>query len=124
MVEKAVAILMVLLLVVLTGCSGGSYVIGVGEINVSQQSLTGEYNSFSGHYFKKVKIVQGEALNVAFSAVTEKGDLLAKVIDDDGKVIETLAVGDQISIKQPGQYKLQVEGEKHKGSFTLSWETE
>ena len=86
--------------------------------------MSGNYNSFSGYYFKKVKIKDGETLTVTFSVITEKGTLIAKVIDSDGKTIKTLNTGETVNINQPGQFKLQVEGEKHKGSFTLSWKIE
>lgn len=113
--------IMVLMVSNLVSCSGGSYRITIGEINSTQNVMSGKYNSFSGYYFKKVKLEDGENLKVAFSVDTEKGILNAKVIDSDGKTIKTLSTGETVTINQPGQYKLQVEGDKHKGNFTLCW---
>ena len=116
--------LLVLLILSLAACSGGSSKITVGEIKPSENSLTGEYHSFSGYYFKKVKLKEGETLKIKFSAETEQGNLIAKVIDSEGETIKTLNPEDSVTLSQSGKYKFQVEGEKHKGNFTLSWKKE
>lgn len=120
--KLGIFILIVLMLSNLVGCSGGSYRITIGDVNSSQNDMRGNYDSFSGYYFKKVKIKDGETLKVTFSVITEKGELIAKVIDSDGKTLNTLHPGDTVNLNKPGQYKLQVEGKKHKGCFILSWE--
>lgn len=114
--------LLVLLLSNLIACSGGSYAISVGEVESTKNSIVGEYNSFSGKYFKKVHLKEGESYTITFSVTTEKGELIAKVIDSNGETLETLSAGDTFTLNEFGRYKLQVEGEKHRGSFTLSWE--
>jgi hypothetical protein len=119
-----IASVFTLMLVSLVGCSGGSYTITVGEIGTRPNEISGEYRSFSGHYFKTVKLEDGETLYVTFSEETIKGKLIAKVIDSDGNTKETLKNGDSVTISEPGQYKLQVEGEKHKGKFTIDWDFE
>jgi hypothetical protein len=105
----------------LVGCSGGTYSIVSGSIQSSNNGLSGSYSSFSGHYYKKVKLEEGKTMRVSFTAETEKGSLAAKVIDSSGKTVETLKTGDTVKVNKPDQYKLQVEGKKHKGSFILSW---
>ncbi|WP_400243824.1 hypothetical protein AB3U99_21730 [Niallia sp. JL1B1071] len=114
--------LMVLLLFNVAGCSGGSYAISIGEIESSKNSIVGEYNSFSGDYFKKVNVEKGDSYKVSFSVYTEEGELTAKVMDSNGETLKTLKDGDTFTLNQLGTYKLQVEGEKHRGSFALSWE--
>lgn len=86
--------------------------------------MSGKYNCFSGHYFKKVKIEDCQTLSATFSAETEKGNLIAKVIDTEGPTRKELQEGDTVTINTLGEYKLQVEENKHKGNFTLSWEIE
>ena len=113
--------LTVLILLSLVGCTGGSYVITIGEIDSSKNHMSGDYNSFSGYYYKKVNLDDGESLSLTLSGVTENGELDAKVIDSDGNTVETLNIGDTANLDQPGDYKFQIEGKKHKGSFTLSW---
>ncbi|WML40029.1 hypothetical protein RCG19_23170 [Neobacillus sp. OS1-2] len=113
-----------LILLNLVGCTGGSYTITVGEIDTQQNVMSGEYKSFSGHYFKKVKLEDRQTLKVTFSGDTEKGEIIAKVIDSDGNTSKTLKSGNTVTIFEPGHYKLQVEGKEHKGHFTLSWKIE
>ncbi len=116
-----VLVLLGLMVLGLVGCTGGSHVITIGDVQSSQNSLSGGYSSFSGHYYKTVKLEDGKTMTVTFTAETEKGKLIAKVINSDGKTTETLKSGDTVKVNNPGQYKLQVEGKKHKGSFLLSW---
>lgn len=116
--------LLVIILVMFTGCSGGSYRITVGDIGVSHQKMSGKYSSFTGHYFKTIKIRSGETLAVHFSSVTKKGTLTASVINSEGRKIKSIETDDTVQIDKPGKYKLQVNGKKHKGHFTLSWKIE
>lgn len=111
------------LIFLLTGCSGGSYVISVGEIEAKKDCIKGDYHSFSGKFFKKVTVDDGETLSVHFHAETEQGTLIAKIIDSNGKTIQTLVPDHSFRLKKPGKYKFQVEGEKHKGNFNLAWKT-
>jgi hypothetical protein len=106
----------------LVGCSGGSYSITTGEMESRNNNMSGEYNSFSGHYYKNVVIDDGETLTLHFLSETKKGELVAKVIDSDGNTIKTLKPGDTVELEKPGKFKFQIEGEKHKGNFKLSWE--
>ncbi len=124
MLNKLWTLVFVLLLAILAGCTGGSYGITVGGVDASKNEISGEYNRFSGHYFKKVTIADGEALTATFKATTENGELAAKVLDADGQTYKTIKSGDSVKISQPGKYKMQVEGKKHKGRFVLSWKIE
>lgn len=113
--------LSILLVTALVACSGGSYTITVGNIDSKETDISGEYNSFTGHYFKKLKVGDGEKLTLTYKVSTDKGELVAKVIDKKGNTIKTFENGESFSLNEPGEYKLQVEGNEHKGSFSLSW---
>lgn len=117
-------LLTLLMFLNLVGCSGGSYAITIGEIDSTKDNMSGEYNSFSGHYYKNVTLDEGKKLTLTFLAETKKGELVAKVIDSDDNTLKTLEPGDTVSLNQSGTYKIQVEGEKHKGNFKLSWKIE
>jgi predicted RNA-binding protein YlqC (UPF0109 family) len=119
--QMGILVLLGLMVLGLVGCSGGSYSIMSGGIQASKNGLSGSYSSFSGHYYKKVKLEDGKTMTVTLSAQTEKGELAGKVINSSGKTIETLKAGETVKVNTPDQYKLQVEGQKHKGGFILSW---
>jgi major membrane immunogen (membrane-anchored lipoprotein) len=113
---------MVLVFSVLVSCSGGSYKITVGEIESTKSEIRGEYENFSGHYFKEVKLQEGESLTVTFSEQTEAGNIAAKVLDSSGELVDMVGTDEPLKISGPGKYTLQVEGEKHRGEFVLNWE--
>lgn len=123
MMKKLGTLFLLLLLVAFAGCSGGSYTITVGEIDSFEHEITGEYSRFSGKYYKEVTVEPGEVLEITLTTRTEKGELKAVVLDSEEKVISTLIQEDSVQIRDPGEYKLQIEGKKHKSDFTLSRET-
>ncbi|WP_079710335.1 hypothetical protein [Paraliobacillus ryukyuensis] len=106
----------------LMGCTGGSYAITVGEIDTSQNSLSGEYQSFTGNYYRSVELDNDAILSLSFDVVTNKGELSAKVIQANGETIKTINPNEQVEIDEPGKYKLMIEGKEHQGSFLLEWE--
>ncbi|MBB6447006.1 hypothetical protein [Bacillus benzoevorans] len=122
--KRGIFLLMLLILAVLAGCSGGSRVITVGDIEITENDMRGNYSSFTGNYFKHVKLEEGETLTVTFSVNTEKGELTAEVLDSSGETTAVLEPGGTAVIDKPGKYKLQAVGKKHKGNFTLSWQIE
>lgn len=115
-------LLFISLVVLLSSCSGGSYKITAGDIEATKDKISGDYRSFSGYYFKKVNVEVDETLELVFSVETLEGELLAKVIDSEGKTIKTLQNGDSFSLSEPGDFKVQVEGNEHKGNFIISYE--
>lgn len=121
---RKIGIIFVMMLVFFNifGCSGGSYRITIGGLNFSHNKITGSYSRFTGNCFKMVNIKKGEKLKIAFSAVTEKGEIKSNIVDTEGKIIKTLKTGETVSIDKEGTYKLQVLGKKHRGSFLLYWE--
>ena len=116
--------IVILIVAALTGCSGDSRVITIGDIEITKIDMRGNYSCFTGNYYKNVKVKEGESLAVAFSVNTEKGKLTAEVLDADGEAVTSIEPGGTVVIDESGKYKLQVRGEKHKGDFTLSWEIE
>lgn len=125
MLKKAGNLFVILLMfAVLAGCSGGSRVITVGDIDITENSMQGKYSSFTGNYYKNVKLEEGDTLTVTLSVHTEKGELTAEVLGSDGNQIAVVEPGETVIIQDPGKYKLQAKGKKHKGNFTLSWEIE
>jgi hypothetical protein len=111
----------VLMLLLLVSCSGGSYKITIGEIKSTETEISGEYEGFSGHYFKNVKLKRGENLIITFSEQTEDGEIVAKVLDASGEQIGIIDAERSFNISETGQYTLQVEGKNHRGKFVLKW---
>lgn len=105
----------------LMGCSGGSYSIHNGKLTSSSNTISGEYGSFSGYYFKEVKFIKGDTINFHYSISTKKGSLSARLMNSSGKVINEITTDNTITITKEDTYKIRVEGRDHQGGFNLSW---
>ena len=121
---KKLNIIMICLLVaiLLVSCSGGSYKITIGDINASDNKISGEYSGFSGYYYKQEKFNQGEIIKFNFSANTINGEISACIVDSNGKIVKEIKNEESIKIDKNDTYKIQVQGTNHEGNFILSWE--
>lgn len=120
--KKKLWLLIALFPILLMGCSAGSYVIKTGNLSSSSDSISGEYSKFSGHYYKKVKFEEGENITFSYSASTIDGKLSANLMDSSDKVIEEITDKMVITIPKKDTYKIQVEANNHKGSFSITWD--
>jgi len=111
----------------LTACSsGGSYKVIMGSLETAENKITGSYNNFSGHYFKKLSLQKGNKLNANLISNTKKGQLRAELVGPEGNVClqftgEKQAQHRKLTIAKDGIYKFKVRGDNHQGSFTLAW---
>jgi len=104
----------------LTGCSGGSYAISSGNIEASDHSLSGKYDSFSGNYFRNVTWEKDKTVRFDMMIDTRDGNLYAVVIDPDGNVTG-IQEGSIYLVPKTGKYRVRVNGDKHNGEFLLTW---
>jgi len=107
--------------VVLGGCSGGSYIILSGDIYATDNTIIGEYSSFDGTYFKKVKFKKDQVVGFDFAFKTVNGEISARVIDSLDKTIIELSGKKTLAITETDNYKIQVEGKDHQGIFAVAW---
>ena len=56
-----------------------------------------------------------------FIKETVDGNIFAKLINSEGKVLVEIEGEKIIKIEKTDTYKVQVEGKKHKGNFNLMW---
>ena len=115
--------------IVLMGCSGGSYKIIKGNIRQSRNTIKGSYQSFSGDFFKAVRLNKGQTITLKSMSTTEEGSLFLVVVDPYGNSMFEISLQDdpkerKIGIDQTGRYKIKVVGEDHRGSFTITWQIE
>lgn len=121
--KKKVSLIIVLMitLVLLTSCTGGSYVITIGKIKGNSKSLTGSYNSFSGKYYSRVKLEAGDIIEYKASCNTDSGSLQLVLLDKDNNVIANLLEAQDVEINNTGYYYFTALGEDHKGDFSVQW---
>lgn len=118
--------IIVLLLIFLVGCEGGSYSVMQGEIDGKDYAIMGNYEKFDGEYYKVVEIEDTKKITLDMDIYTEKGKLGIQVISPDEKVIfEKSNIKDSlkqnIEINKDGKYKMVVLATEHSGSFNLYW---
>lgn len=125
--RKYFILVVILSLILLVGCEGGSYMVIKGEVDANKNSITGDYNKFSGKYYKRLKLKRNDKIFVKFENETKKGSLKANLTDSDGEEIFSMNGLDKANekrfiIKKDGYYKMRVIADDHKGSFNLQWD--
>ncbi len=113
-----------LVTIALAGCTGGSYNIKNGQIKALSDKMLGQYDSFSGSYYKSIRLEKGDYFSSKLTAVTKTGIISASVFDPAGDKI--LDIDDKnadrnMLVKNSGDYKILVRAEEHSGSFLLEW---
>ena len=124
-ISKYLILVCLISLSLLTACSGGSYILKEGSIKTENNLIEGSYEYFSGTYYKNIKIDQNKKISINFDSRTEGGNISANLIDiDNGTIIDLGGKeynNNELIIENAGSYRLRVNGNKHKGSFILSW---
>ena len=125
--QRKYFILVILSLVFLVGCEGGSYKVIMGEVDARENSIIGEYNKFSGNYYKRIKLNRNDEIFVKFEKETKEGSLRVNLTNSDGEEIFSMNGLDKVNekrfiIKKDGYYKMRVIADDHKGSFDLQWD--
>lgn len=112
----------------LTGCTvDSSFVVGAVEKNTSTQ-MSMSYRKFDGYKQRKFEVKEGAPVIVSVEIETESGNLDAYIAKDNSKedaVYEGHDIPDSsftVTVSEPGEYTIRVEGEDHSGSYSFSWE--
>lgn len=88
-------------------------------------SMSMKYAKFTGQKEKDIQVEKGQPLEVGFEVTTDSGQLDISLTDGQGnpsyqgKQIQTSSF--VVQLDQPGNYRLEVKGKQHKGSFAISW---
>lgn len=120
------ALLLVIVLLT-TGCSRGSYTLLMGEEDRSPSHYAMRYQEFTGYKEIELEVKQNESKEVLVDVVTTEGALQAWIVNQnnkedpsyEGRNIPTSTF--TVTLFEPGTYTLHVEGDKHTGSFSFSW---
>jgi hypothetical protein len=122
MVKKVGVIIFIMLFILMsTGCSKGSYKLTQGSFQVLDSSIKGRYKSFTGYYYKEIKLKENDIINFNFLLITFSGRLSAMLLDSKGVLVEFIDEDKSVIINKTGTYQIKIEGRHHQGSFELSW---
>ena len=120
-------ILLVVFILLATGCSRGSFTLLIGDEEHSPSHYAMHYERFSGYKEIELEVKENEPRVVDVDVVTTKGTLSAWIANRDnlekpsyeGRNIPTSTF--TVTLSEPGTYTLHVEGDNHTGSFSFSW---
>lgn len=123
--KKYILLIIVSTIFLLSGCTYGSFsAIKSFEKNTfSMMSMS--YERFNGYKATYVKVKEGNPIDVNVVIVSEKGKLNMSIAGEDGhsvyegKDIPTSSFS--VKLHKSGDYKIKVSGEKHSGSYKITW---
>ena len=128
---KALVAALLAMTILLAGCGGGSsYSLTnpIGEVS-GPGLLAVNYSNFDGLRFGEFfPVAEGETLVFHVSVLTESGSLSIFVTPEDNEDLIVYRADDiatsefTFTLTEPGQYKLWLQAENHKGGYTISAE--
>lgn len=118
------SVLSIIVISLLVGCSGGSYLLLLGGIDKTDTSLSGDYSEFDGHYYITRTFEKGDKVTFAFTEDTEEGTIKAQLVNEAEDITEVIHNQTEITINKTQNYKIKVIGNDHKGQFNLQWSIE
>jgi len=120
------ALALLLMISLLVGC--GSSTVKVGWVGSSDPGHMGyRYTAFDGVERKTFRSEAGQIIGLDYDVTAEKGELVLKVVDPDGKVIwdETFRedTAGIVTLATPldGFHTIRIEGQATAGGFDISW---
>jgi hypothetical protein len=125
MKKIAVCIAVLLLMLAMTGCPRGSYIVIKGVQTNTAHSMAMRYDRFKGHKTVTVKVPEGEVWEVYVDISTDSGEIGLSITGRDGRSYyqeEELSTSSfTVTLEQAGKYDIRVDAEDHKGSYHISW---
>lgn len=121
-------ILIILLILLVVGCSRGSHVVVKGsEINTPTK-MSMDYYRFTGYKQTNINVKEGKTVDVTIDIVTDEGTLdayIAKSNDKnncayEGKDIPTSNF--TVRLSEKGRYTIRIDAKKHSGSYSITWQ--
>ena len=117
----SIIILLMITLALFTSCTGGSYTMTMGNLKGNSNYIEGNYNSFNGKYFSKVKLNDGDTVEYQTSINTDDGSMKLVLLDEKKNVLVNLESTGLIEITEDWSYYFTAIGDHHKGSFEVEW---
>lgn len=125
--KRSLIFLLILSLILIVGCSSGSYtVVKASEVNTPTK-MSMSYYRFTGYKQTNVNVKEGQPLVVTFDIVTDEGTLNAYIAKDNDKSNCSYEGNDiqtshfTVTLTEKGKYTIRVDAKKHSGSYTITW---
>ena len=121
--KKNITILIVIIIILISGCTTGSYsTFNSKEFN-DGTSFSMEYSKFNGNKSRTVKTEKETEFSVNIS--TESGQIDMTIEDKSGNVFyegNNIPTSNfTVTVKELGEYIITILGHDHKGSYKVTW---
>lgn len=121
-----IVILVLMVATLLAACD--KKVVFMGSSSSSNNQMEASYRYFTGTEEKKISMKKGETLAIDYQSEVEKGELTIKLYGPENHLLQSLssnkAGNEKLGISQDGKYRIQVSGNKTKGSYKITYEIE
>lgn len=117
--KRIIILALVMLLVVLVcGCTIKSGVFIGFNYQSSDTSLEASYLKFDGSLLKRVPLKEGDTVTFSY----EGDDELQTVVKKGGEELCGITDGSTFTAQEDGNYDFTAQGNTENGAFSLSWE--
>jgi len=121
-------VLFLVLAVLISACStASSKRMGWVCVNDSNE-LDCSFELFSGQEAEKIKLEEGQTLDIAYEVEVESGELWIGLVDPDDVAVwevdlsQTVSDTVSVPVEASGNYHMVVEGMDAKGAFNITWD--
>jgi hypothetical protein len=123
-VKKIAVAVGFILIILLAGCTRGSFITIKSHENNTPTSMAMSYEKFSGFKSKTISLDEPSDVSVVIS--TESGSFDLSIIDKDGNSYyegtDIPSSSFRVSLDKQGKYEITVTADNHKGSYDISWD--
>lgn len=121
-IRKSAIVCIFIFSLLFISCSVQSGLIINGDLNSTQNQIEGNYTSFNGEYYKKVKLSKFDNISWVSNTETTDGQIELYLLNKDKEIIADLKDNNSIEIPESGHYFFKAIAKKHSGSFKVVWE--
>ncbi|WP_024831214.1 hypothetical protein [Ruminiclostridium josui] len=123
--KKHILLVIVSAIILLSGCTYGSYTSLKSVESNTSSMMSMRYERFNGYKATNIKVKEDNPIDVNFDIVSDKGKLNMSITDEEGESVyegkEVPTSSFVVRLDKSGKYKLKVQGEKHSGSYKITW---
>lgn len=121
-----ITVISAIIIALLSGCS--SYSARMWSGNQYPGKFNASFSYFNGNKYSSISVKEGQTLTLNYKSDIEEGEFKIKLYDSDKELEAEIEKNTEdikeFKIEKGGKYKLEIVGEKAKGSFDISWKTE
>jgi methionine-rich copper-binding protein CopC len=121
-----ISMLSLIILTLMVACD--KKVVFVGSSSSTENKTEASYSRFTGTEEKKISLKNGETLAIEYQSEVEEGELAIKLYDPDNQLLQSLSTNksgnEKVGASKDGVYRIEIKGNKTKGSYRIEFKIE